>query len=89
LLSTARIALHIEFIVSTEDEYNKIKTNYTENGSLDINNGEGTPIFDDTNLTISIEETLSGEAEFGSDYSSIKTHYETTKNYKCNIINVN
>ena len=78
-----------EFIVSTEDEYNKIKTNYNENGSLDINNGEGTPIFDDTNLTISIEETLSGEAEFGSDYSSIKTHYETTKNYKCNIINVN
>lgn len=78
-----------EFIVTTEEEYNNIKNNYTENGILDINNGEGTPIFDDTNLTITFEETLSGEADFGTDYSSIKTYYETTKGYKCNIINVN
>ena len=47
------------------------------------------PTFDDENLTITIEETLSGESSFGSDYSSIKSYYETTKNYKCNILNVN
>ena len=78
-----------EYMASSEDEYNKIKTNYETNKVWDINNGEGTPVFDDTNLTISIEQPYSGESDFGTDYSSIKTHYETTKNYRCNLLNVN
>lgn len=78
-----------EYILTTEEEYNKIKNNYIENKVLDVNNGEGTPIFDDDNLTISFEEIMSGEAEFGTDYSSIKNYYETTQNYKCNIMSVN
>jgi len=78
-----------EFRASTEEEYNNIKNSYQNDGVISINNGEGKPIFDDTNLTITFEEILSGEAEFGNNYSAIKAHYETTKNYKCNIVNVN
>ena len=77
-----------QYIVSTEEEYNSIKTNYTTNGVLDLNDGQGTPTFDDATLTITVEEILSGDSEFGTNYTSIKSHYEA-QNYRCNIINVN
>ncbi len=77
-----------EYTASSVDEYNRIKNEYINNQTLIINNGLGNPIFDDTNLTITIEDALN-EAEFGESYSEIKTYYEKTKNYQCNIVNVN
>lgn len=78
-----------EFIANTEEEYNNIKSNYINNRVLNINSGVGVPTFDDTNLTITIEELITGPAEFGDTYNTIKNYYETTMNYKCNIINAN
>lgn len=78
-----------EFIASTEEEYNNIKNNYINNNVLSINSGVGVPIFDDANLTIGIEELITAQAEFGDTYNAIKNYYETTMNYRCNIINAN
>ncbi|MBQ6687242.1 MAG: hypothetical protein IJN03_01820 [Bacilli bacterium] len=78
-----------EYQASNEEEYNRIKNEYQNNNILNINNGVGKPVFDDENLTITIEEILSGPADFGDSFAKIKNDYETNKKYKCNIVNVN
>ena len=78
-----------QFIAKTEEEYIRLKNEYNNTGKLSISEDNIKPIFDDENLKITYEETLSGDAEFGTNYAEIKSYFESNNEYKCNILNVN
>lgn len=78
-----------EFTAKTEEEYNRLKNEYKNDGKISITEDSIKPVFDDENLKIIYEETISGEAEFGTNYAEIKTYFENNNEYKCNILNVN
>ena len=77
-----------EYTITKKDEYDTIKTKYEKDKTISIGGGLD-PLFDDSNLTIRFEETLTDSSEFGSTYGDIRNYYETTKGYKCNIMNAN